>query len=496
MKTAYIKALAAIMIGAGLTGCGDKFLETDIPDGVETEVALNSVQNLGYALNGTYYAFYYYSFAGTESVIFGDLASDLPFWNAKSQHFQGIYQFAPTETDVIFKEMWNYGYMTADNAARVIEGAEALRPGVTDEDELGELNRYEAEAYALRGYAQLMLTNIFAHQIKVNGSDFSATPGIVVIDKPVQPYQQVKRSTVGESYAAIVSDFKKSLECFEAAGYDAGSLFYLSPKAVYGLLARTYLYMENYAEAAQAAQKALDLAGISALAYTPEEYRALYNGGNSNVESMFALAIDNSNNWSANSMGTMWSTYGYSPNPWLQSIMADDDVRRAVWGWNRDSTPDVPVFNSGKFGAFGIGGNPASATNYMVNAPEMFLIKAEAALKQHDLAGAQSALLVVAKRNPAYASESDLPQSEDELMAFLKDERARELFQEGLRLYDLRRWGQPVNVYATQAPEIEWMVKDYNISDAVFPIPSAEINAGFGVTQNDGWKNTFPGGQK
>lgn len=31
---------------------------------------------------------------------------------------------------------------------------------------------YMAEAYALRGYAQLLLTNIYGHQIKVNGQDF------------------------------------------------------------------------------------------------------------------------------------------------------------------------------------------------------------------------------------------------------------------------------------------------------------------------------------
>ncbi len=43
---------------------------------------------------------------------------------------------------------------------------------------------YMAEAYALRGYAQLLLTNIYGHQIKVNQQDFSSELGIVVIDQP------------------------------------------------------------------------------------------------------------------------------------------------------------------------------------------------------------------------------------------------------------------------------------------------------------------------
>lgn len=493
MKIPYIKAIAAILIGTGLTGCGDKFLETELPNGVETEVALSSVKNIGYALNGTYYNLFYYNFAGNDAIVFGDLAGDVAYWNAKSQHFNQLYQFAVNADFTMLSEIWTYGYKVADNAARIIKAADELRPSLVDEDEIAELDRLEAEAYALRGYAQLMLTNIFAHQIKVDGTDFSSMPGIVIIDEPKQPYEQVSRSTVGESYAAIVSDFKASLSYFDNAGYDAGSLFYMNPAAVNGLLARTYLYMENYSEASQAAQQALDIAGISSLVVTPEAYRALYAGDDSNIESFFALAITPSQNWSAYSLGTMWSTYGYSPSPWLQSVMASDDCRRAVWGWSGDSTPETPIFNSGKFIAYGLGGNPANATNYIVNAPEMFLIKAEAALKgNHDVAAAAGELLPVAMRNPAIADVADLPAGEDDLMAFIKDERARELFQEGLRLYDLRRWGAPVNAYATGAPAIDWMVRNYNISDLVMPIPNSEINAGYGVSQNEGWSATLP----
>ena len=76
-------------------------------------------------------------------------------------------------------------------------------------------------------------------------------------------------------------------------------------------------------------------------------------------------------------------------------------------------------------------------------------------------------------------------------MSFIKDERARELFQEGMRLYDLRRWNERGSVYANSAPAIKFTYTNYEISNLVFPIPSAEINAGFGVTQNN-WTNTLP----
>ena len=46
------------------------------------------------------------------------------------------------------------------------------------EEEKKTLNQYMAEAYALRGYAELILVNVFGHQVKVNGNDFSSTPGL------------------------------------------------------------------------------------------------------------------------------------------------------------------------------------------------------------------------------------------------------------------------------------------------------------------------------
>lgn len=488
MNTSYIKVIAGIALATSLASCGDKFLETDMFGKIDSEIALDNVSTVGYALNGAYYNLGYYEFAGTESTVFGDLASDISYWNQETGHFNDIYSFTPSETSVILLDVWEYGYKVIDNATRVIEGAEKLYAEASEDDK-ALLDRYMAEAYALRAYASLNLVNIFAHQVKVEGQDFSSMPGIVIVKSAVGQDQKVSRSTIGETYAYIESDLNSSLQHFAAAEFAPEEDVYFTPKAVKGLQARVYLYQEKWQDACDAAKDALELGNISSLVSTPSAYKALYNGGASNTESFFYLAINSTDNWSANSMGTLWSSYGYSPSPWLQSIMADDDCRRAVWGWTSDN-PQIPKFNGGKF--TGLSGNPAFGTCYLINAPEMYLIEAEAKAKLGDAAGAATALYEVAKRNPAIASVSDLPADAAGVLAFIKDERARELFQEGLRLYDLRRWGGNVNVNADQAPNISWLIKDYNISDAVYPIPDREVNTGMGVTQNEGWLSTFP----
>ena len=93
---------------------------------------------------------------------------------------------------------------------------------------------------------------------------------------------------------------------------------------------------------------------------------------------MFALAITNTTNWSANSYGTLWSTYNFSPSPKLISMYATNDCRKIlIDGRDKLLQNSEPVYTGGKIAHFS-SGNPARGTNYIVNAPEMYLIKAEA----------------------------------------------------------------------------------------------------------------------
>ena len=489
MKKIIIHTLVAAAMTAGFSACGDSFLETKFHKGQDLDQGLTSVSAVDAALNGTYDRFYDYRFVGRDAIAMGDIASDLSYWNAETSHWNEHYSFSLQESDLYLAECWAYGYKAIDAANRILRDAAKLYDGATDAEKK-TLDRDMAEAYALRGFARLYLTNIFGHQVKVNGKDFSDQPGIVITDKVVSTTEQVKRATVGESYAAIVSDLKNALTRFTAAGGDRGSQVYLGVAAAHGVLARAYLYMENWDEAITHARAALDSAKVTSLADTPSAYRALYAGEQSNNESFFSLAINATKNFGASSLGNVWSVYCFSPSPKLQRLYKESDSRRSIMTWGARNKPATPYYGSGKFNL--AGSSPYFATNYIVNAPEMYLIQAEALLQKGDLDGSRKALLVVARRDVSIKAVGDLPQTKDALYSFIKDERARELFQEGFRLWDLRRWDEQAEVYAINAPNEKYTYTNYKISDLVYPIPADEVNAGFGVTQTPGWSDALP----
>lgn len=490
MKNYIFKGVFAAMLCLGMTGCGDSFLDTDYYRGIDVDGGLTSAQNVNIALTGTYNALFERYFAGNYATMIGDIPTDLSYWNGLTGHWDGLYRYSVVTTDLYLSYIWEYGYKVADYSSRIIKAGNEIYADQTPSDQ-ELLDVCMAEAYALRGYAYLTLTNVFGHQVKVNGNDFSNQVGVVISEEPIAALTQVSRSSVGECYNMIVNDLKKSLEHFNKAGGDRGDKCYMNVAAVEGLLARVSLYLENWQDAKNYATQAIADGGVSTLAYDAAAYHNLYNGGGSNTESYFYLDINSSNNWSANSCGTLWTTYNFSPSPKLQAMYGDQDVRKAIMGMDASSTPGVPVYAGGKFSHYS-SGNAAYATNYLVNAPEMYLIQAEANLKLNDLNAAKDALLVVAKRNNAITSVDDLPDGAADLYAFLKDERARELFQEGLRLWDLRRWGDPAQVEAYGAPDIVYTYNNYNISNLVYPIPEDEINANWGVTQTEGWADGLP----
>lgn len=109
-----------------------------------------------------------------------------------------------------------------------------------------------AEAFVHRAFAYLQLVNTYGPQFDPASSN--SEKAVPLLIKP-ELFSSLDRSTVGQVYDQIVSDLKNAL----ANDIQDTPEFNVLPskRAVYALLARTYLYMGSYQLSLENAEKAL-----------------------------------------------------------------------------------------------------------------------------------------------------------------------------------------------------------------------------------------------
>ncbi len=134
MKNIFAKALGVAAVAAmTMTSCGDSFLDTDIYDAVDMEGALDNANRVELALNGTYYRFSQYYFAGNYATVTPDIASDITYWNGSNSHQNAMYQFNYLDTEYSMLYICkSYGYKVVDNSARIIQACDEQIPSASE----------------------------------------------------------------------------------------------------------------------------------------------------------------------------------------------------------------------------------------------------------------------------------------------------------------------------------------------------------------------------
>ncbi|MDR2496674.1 MAG: RagB/SusD family nutrient uptake outer membrane protein [Tannerellaceae bacterium] len=449
----------------------DDFLTYAPSDAVDDTEAFKTAKDITNALNGVYYTLGRYEFYGRNVIATGDIAADNTYMLGTSGHFNDIYQFTLNESTDYMMHMWEYGYKVLDRATRLITAGKALlAEGVTSGDE-ATIRAAIAQAYALKALAHFTLVNIYGLPYS---SSNTGSLGIVIIDEDIiPPFQEVHRSTVADAYAQVLKEIGLAKEGISAAG---SSAFHFNAAAVAALEARVKLYMADWGGAISAAQSGIELRKGS-LVMTPSNYVNMWFDIVPTSEDIFTISKTADDNLSANSLNTLYGSYNGKATSGLIAIFAENDMRLGLFG---DGTGEQ--IRALKFD--GLPSSKATSNIPVFRLPELYLIIAEAKA-QLGQADAVDALFEVARRNPDL-QQSDIPTDKAGLLKFISAERRRELFQEGHRLFDLRRTGELMTRSGGNFPISNW-----DASKFVYPIPANEINAS-GLEQNTGWSSALP----
>ncbi|TCN58799.1 RagB/SusD family nutrient uptake outer membrane protein [Flavobacterium circumlabens] len=313
-----------------------------------------------------------------------------------------------------------------------------------------ERNQLIGEAYSLRAMAYFDLINLFGkpYNPATAGSD-KGIPLALEIDLE----QVFIPQSVEVIYNQIISDTKEAEKLLTVSTQTKGLNYRFSKVALYSLESRVYLYQQQWQKSQDAANKALAINNVLVDLKATPVLATKYDS----KESILALED------------------GYI-NGLKRTSYASTDLLAA---YNRTTDLRFPVYFLASGSRFRIqkGANDDQKCSFRTS--ELYLTKAETALKLNNIGDAKTTVLSFIKNRYTAAGYTQLETTVNAMNAtdltnFILEERRREFAVEGHRWFDLRRTTQKEIIHTLNGDEYKLIQNDprYTI---IFPA-NARLN--------------------
>ncbi|SFR51267.1 SusD family protein [Robiginitalea myxolifaciens] len=467
MKTNHI--LATLLGLFLLVGCEDR-LDVVPEDQVASNTVFNSLATIDGAVVGIYSKNQSGDLNGMAQLTSDFMADDVNFVGSFTS-LQEIDQFETLATNTSVDNIWLDGYELIGAANNVIENL----PLVFDVQGVDETVKAQfiAEAKFLRALTYFQLVNLFAQPYQF------AQGGNLGVPLVLQPFEggdissfQLERSTVNEVHAQIESDLMDAI-----ADLPADNGVRAESGSARALLARLYLYREQWAQAAAQADMVISSGNYSLAA----DYD-FYDDNPGSSEHIFTVVNTPSDGPQevAGSDEVYVTFYNAAPGgrgdaPFSQSLL---DAFAAEPGDRRFDELSVAATDAGGNNTFFTTKYPdivnVASDGMVLRITEMYLIRAEANLRGGSNVGDSPINDINLLRNRAGLA----PLGSVDLDAIL-NERRKELCFEGHRRMDLLRNNR--NLRPGGGPESE-----PGANKVIFPIVEDETTNNPNITQNPG----------
>ncbi|WP_424494143.1 RagB/SusD family nutrient uptake outer membrane protein [Salinimicrobium sp. GXAS 041] len=467
-----------------LQGCSEDVL-TQTPDHVISEnLVLNSVEKLDKLLIGTYNEVSRNTYLGR--VLYKRAAvkgTDFRFVKTtfNPRDYESIaYKYEESANNSgSCEELWRQSFKAINNLNLIIANIDAAEGNAAAKQEI------LGEALGLRGMVYFDLARTFAYPWIRAGASSQGLPLKLSSEEVV-----VERSSLGETYDQILLDLQTAHDLLEENTWEQGSTKYLTKTGVKALLARVYLYKQdwenalNYAEQVIAARGESNLMGVDSYVFT--DY---------NSESLFELSITSQNSLGSNGLGAQFDVKDGGQGDVIATKTFEDllgayenDPRAALLEEDKEGTQQAFV----KYTNRSEGGGLSAHNIPVLRLSEMYLIAAEAAA--HGAGGGESEALnylntLIENRTTNFASHR-VTETGEALKEKIAEERRRELALEGHGVYDYIRRGQaiirPVDEHVNTGVDAANLDIPASDNRTICPIPASEIQAS-GMDQTEGY---------
>ena len=477
-------------------------------DAINTDESMESVADCQSFLNGLYSGMKY-CFTGA-FVYIPELQADSFHAVKNFGNYSGdYYSYTVTAGESTSNSVWYglYGYI--GNANFLIEGTQKLlSKGTLSAEDEAKVKEILGEASYIRAHLYLLLAQYYCEDYDPSTSGEKMGVPVVTKYEPTGDSKKYpSRPSLETTYAQIVADIATAEEYVQTEGSQNSA--YVTKDVVTALKARVALIMHDYDTALISAKSLID-SGTYTICTDAAKFADGWKNDNL-TETIWQVAMTGPDDIGSSFRYFIYNRSGvvgednpqYVPEDWVLDLYdKSNDIRYSSWFSTRDITTPV----SGRLTLMvKYPGNPklySSVTNYVnmpkvFRLPEMYLIAAEAASNKPGQETVASYYLngLKARRISGW---KDVDYSGASLTNAIRDERVRELFCEGQRLSDIKRWHIGFKRSAGQDPSLLMPGDNYVNANRpaddpffLWPIPTAEMEANPQMKQNLAYTNSL-----
>ena len=492
MKYIYT-IFAAITLSLFATSCLDKYPENAIP----ADRAITNLEELDQAAIGMYSAFKSSALYSGYLTLLPDIQCDMVHAvNGYTNTYGNIWRWDILSTNSEISAVYASLYTVIARANYLLEYAPRVERTLTTDQEWSQYEQICGEAYFARAMAYSELIKLFCESYE-SAEQAAGELGVVIVTK-YNTDEPMVRSSLAESYDRVIKDLELAAELMDIDEDNlAGNIYnatYFNEYTAYALRARVALYMRDYEAAIEYSSRV-----INSNLYLLSSANTEISSGMSYFTYMWQYDDATEIIWKVGftptsyggALGRIFFNYDYStmkpdyvPSAWVLGLYDDSDLRYGNYfytyttGYSHGLTWPLLVKYFGNINFF----NQYILHTSMpkpLRLAEQYLIRAEALAEgrgNYALAGEDIATLRAA-RYITYGSS--VAMTEANAMDIIEQERIKELYMEGFRLMDLKRWHKGFE----RTPQTETLENGSSLkieaNDALFvwPIPQHELES-------------------
>ena len=481
----FIRVAAVTAVALGLISCLEKTPGDYIP---ETE-SMNSLNGAEQVLTGIYTAYMSSGLYSGYLTLCPDVQSDLVYAVQGNSNTMGnIWQWDIRSTNSEVESVYAALYRVIGRCNFFLDQVKKLRDSMTDDESIQTLDYYTGEVYCARALAYSELIKCFCKAY--DPATAQNELGVVLADTYFGE-KPAKRASLYDSYQFVISDLQKAEEMLDA-DYDYYDAPYFTHAAAHAIHARVALYMQDWDKAIEEStilieSDAFALASCRSYASSSQTFLQYLWSNDASYEDIWRIGYTSTSYGGAQgsiflNFTTDYTYYypDYVPAQWVLDLYTSGDARYDAYfatlqtGYSHQLTWPLLVKYYG---------NESLMANmiYHVNMPkplrlaEQYLIRAEAYCQKGSYSAASTDLSTL--RQARFTSGGSISVNSGNWLQTISEERVRELYMEGFRLHDLKRWGKGFERTPQTHSQSEGSSLKIEAGNPLFvwPIPNHEI---------------------